>query len=100
MGALPPAVQGRLRADSGLSQAWLVPLSGAVELDLLLTDGEIAVVQLLRHRIQAIREIEVDERWLFVLHLVQRRRFLKLPAQVGELVIAPFLRRPNSLALD
>jgi hypothetical protein len=70
-----------------------------VKLDLLLTDGEIAVVQLLRHGVQAIAEVEVDERALLVLDFIQGRRFLELTTQVGELVVAPYLLKAKRFAL-
>jgi type IV secretion system protein VirB4 len=57
--------------------------------DLLLADGEIAVLQLLRNGVEAIREIEVNERRFLVFHLVESRCLLKLPTQIGEFVIAP-----------
>jgi hypothetical protein len=55
---------GTVAGDSDLARSWLVRPSHAVKLDLLLADGEIAVVQLLRHGVQAGVEIEVDERAL------------------------------------
>jgi hypothetical protein len=70
-----------------------------VKLDLLFTDGEIAVVQLLGHGVKAIAEIEVDERTLLVLHLIERRSLLELAAQVGELVVAPYLLKAKGFAL-
>ena len=57
----------------------------------LLADGEISVVQLLRDRIEAGVVVEVDERSLAVLQLVERGRLLELAAQVGELVVMPDL---------
>ena len=70
-----------------------------MKLDLLLTDSEISVVELLRHGVQAIAEIEVDERTLLVLDFIQGRRFLELAAQVRELVVAPNLLKAKSLTL-
>jgi len=54
-----------------------------VKLHLLPADGEIPVVQLLRHGVEAIAEIEVDERRLFVLYLIESGRLLELAAQIG-----------------
>ena len=65
----------------------------------MLANGEIAVVQLLRHRVQAGVVIEVDERALLVLHLVQRRGLLELAAQVGEFVISPNLLQSKRFPL-
>src|SRR6185312_2344630 len=78
--------------------AWLVPLSRPVKLYLLLADGERAVVQLLRHGVQAVREIEVDERRLFVLYLVESGRLLKLAAQIRELFITPYFLQATLFA--
>ena len=70
-----------------------------MELNLLLANGEIAALQLLRHRVQPVVVVEVDERGLLVLHLIQSRGLLKLPTQVGELVIAPNLLNAKRRAL-
>jgi hypothetical protein len=70
-----------------------------VKLDLLFADSEVAVVQLLRHGVKAIAEIEIDERTLLVLDLIQRGRFLELATQVGELVVAPYLLKAKSFSL-
>ncbi len=70
-----------------------------MKLHLLLADGEIAVLQLLRHGVEAIVEIEVDERAFAVLQLVEGGRLLELAAQIGELVVAPDLLQPKLFAL-
>ena len=65
----------------------------------LLADRQIAVVQLLRHGVEAGVEIEVDKRAFAVLQLIEGRRFLKLAAQIGELVVMPYLLQAKLLAL-
>jgi len=60
-----------------------------MEFNLLLADGQIPVLQLLRHGVKPTVEIEVDERAFAVLQLVERGRFLELATQVGELFVAP-----------
>ncbi len=70
-----------------------------MELNLLLTDGEIAALQLLRHCVQSVVVVKVDERGLLVLHLIQSRGLLKLPTQISELVIAPYLLNAERCAL-
>ena len=62
-----------------------------MELDLLLTDHEIAVVHFFWNGVEAGIEVEVDERPLFVLQLVYDGRLFKLPLDVGELPVIPDL---------
>ena len=71
-----------------------------MEFNLLFTDSEIAVVQLLRHGVKPGVEIEVDERGFFVLHLIECGCLLKLAAQIGELVVAPNFLESKRLALS
>ena len=69
-----------------------------MKLDLLLADGEIAVVKLLRHGVETVTEIEVDERRLLLLHLIKRGCLLEMAAQVGELVVMPYLFKAQRIA--
>ena len=62
-----------------------------MKLDFLLADGEVAVVELLRHGVETVTEIEVDERRLLLLHLIKRGCLLEMAAQVSELVVMPNL---------
>ena len=68
-----------------------------MKLDLLLADGQVAVIQFLRHGVESVVVVEVDERAFPVLQLIERRRLLKLATQIGELVIAPNLLKPSAL---
>ena len=70
-----------------------------MEVHALLTDRQIPRLQLLRDGIQAGVVIEVDERSLAVLQLVEGGRLLKLAAQIGELVVVPNLLQAKLLAL-
>jgi hypothetical protein len=70
-----------------------------MKIDFLFPDLQIAVIQLLRHRVQAIIEIEVDEGRLLVLHLIQGWCLLELPTEIGELVIPPNLFEAEFLGL-
>ena len=70
-----------------------------MEFDLLLADGQIPVLQLLRHGVKPTVEIEVDERAFAVFQLVERGRLLELAAQVGELVVAPDLLESEFFSL-
>ena len=70
-----------------------------MEVHTLLADRQIARLQLLRYGVQAGVVVEVDERSLPVLQLVERRRLLKLAAQVGELVVMPYLLQAKLFAL-
>ena len=70
-----------------------------MKFNFLLADGEIPVVQKLRYGVEPAIEIEVDERWFFILHFIERGRFLELTAQVGELVVVPDLLEAKLLAL-
>ena len=70
-----------------------------MKLDLLLADREIAVVKLFRNGIKTVAVVEVDQRALLVLQLIERWGFLKLSTQVCKFVITPYLLKAESLAL-
>ena len=54
--------------------------SCTLELDALLADGEIAVIDSLRDRVEAIVVVEVYERAFAVLQLIQRWSLFEMPA--------------------
>ena len=82
-----------------LVQSWLLLSFHAVKLDLLLTDGEVAVIKFLRHRVETVTEIEVDERSAFSSFvLVKSGRFLEVAAQIGELFVVPNLLDAEGIA--
>jgi hypothetical protein len=62
-----------------LGRSWL-EASCALELNALLADGEIAVVNGFRDGVEAVVVVEVDERPLAILQLVECRGFLKVTA--------------------
>lgn len=66
-----------------------------MEFNFLLADCEIPALQLLGHGVKPVAEIEVDERALFILQLIESRCFLEYTAQVGELVVSPDLLEPE-----
>ena len=70
-----------------------------MEVHTLLANRQIAGLQLLRYGVQAGVVIEVDERAFAILQLIQRRRLLKLTAQVGELVVMPYLLQAKLFTL-
>ena len=70
-----------------------------MEIHTLLADRQIARLQLLRYGVQAGVVVEVNERSLTVFQFIQRRRLLKLTAQVGELVVVPYLLKAKLFAL-
>ncbi len=74
-GGFASGCSGTVAGTFWLAPAWLPRFLGTVKLHLLFADGEIAVIQFLRDGVEAIAEIEVDKRWLLVLHLVESRVF-------------------------
>src|SRR6185437_16116118 len=99
MAAWTPAVRERSQGRSDLAPAWLPRFLATVKLHLLLADGEITVIEFFGNRIKSIAEIKVDKGWFLVLHFVQSGRLLKLPAQIRELVIAPYRLQAKLFAL-
>ena len=71
-----------------------------MEVHALLADRQITRLQLLRYGVQAGVVVEVDERSLTVFQFIQRRRLLEHTAQVGELVVVPYLLQPKLFALS
>jgi len=62
-----------------------------VEVDPLLANRKIADENRLGHGVEAVREIEVDERALSILEFIESGSLLKLAAQVSEPIVPPNL---------
>src|SRR5580700_5961583 len=93
------AARERWRGEFPESRPCLAPRLDLLELHALLADGEIALHNRLRNRVETVGKVIVDERTLTVLQLIECGRFLKLPTQVGELVVAPNLLNTKRRAL-
>ena len=62
-----------------------------MELNLGFADRYVPVLEELGDGIESVGEIEVDERTLAVLQLVDDRRFFELALEIGELTVIPDL---------
>src|ERR1700722_6059695 len=96
---MPRAARERWRAEFPGSLPCLAPRLDLLELHALLADREIALHNRLRDCVETVGKVVGDERALTVLQLVEGGRFLKLAAQVSELVIAPNLLNAKRRAL-
>src|SRR5205814_4309910 len=55
----------------------------------VLAEREIPTLEHLRHDVRAALHLEIDERWLTILHLVQGRKLLGVRLDIGELPVVP-----------
>ena len=70
-----------------------------MEVHALLANSEVSVIEFLGNRVEATVVVEIDERALAILRLIENRRFLELPSQISELVVMPYLLEAQFLAL-